>query len=251
MKPTFLSDRPLLTVMIHEETPEDAIRVIRNANCLGADAYGLSACFLNPEYQNEEVYQRLYKEMRGKPVYVTNYRGMKNAGKTDEELAEGLKVMVQSGGTLPDVLGDLYCRHPEEMTDDPEAIARQMALIDELHGMGAEVLMSAHLHKFVPAERILEIAFEQRRRGADVVKIVSHANDMAEEIENLRITDLLKRELGGPFLFLSGGECSIHRRLGLKLGCCMSLCVYEHDVFSASLQPLLTTMKTIRDGIDF
>ena len=54
-----------------------------------------------------------------------------------------------------------------------------------------------------------------------------------------------------PFLFLSGGECSIHRRLGIKLGCCMSLCVYEHDAISTPAQPLLSTMKTVRDTIDF
>lgn len=71
------------------------------------------------------------------------------------------------------------------------------------------------------------------------------------QIESLRITDLLKRELGAPFLFLSGGECSLHRRLGLKLGCCMSLCVYDHDELSYSAQPLLQTMKTVRDVIDF
>jgi hypothetical protein len=33
---------------------------------------------------------------------------------------------------------------------------------------------------------------------------------MEQQIENLRITDLLKRELEVPFLFLSGGECSLH-----------------------------------------
>ena len=87
--------------------------------------------------------------------------------------------------------------------------------------------------------------------SADVIKIVTGAKTMEEQIENLRITDLLKKELGAPFLFLSGGTCSLHRRLGLKLGCCMALCVYEHDAFSTASQPLLSTMKAIRDQIDF
>ena len=39
--------------------------------------------------------------------------------------------------------------------------------------------------------------------------------------------------------------------IGIHLGCCMSLCVYEHDARSTPMQPLLSTMKTIRDGIDF
>ena len=86
--------------------------------------------------------------------------------------------------------------------------------------------------------------------GVDIIKIVTAADTMQQQLENLRITDLLKRELDAPFLFLSGGECSLHRRLGMKLGCCMALCVYEHDARSTPMQPLLSTMKTIRDTIN-
>lgn len=113
------------------------------------------------------------------------------------------------------------------------------------------MLMSSHILKFTPADRVLEVALEQKRRGADIIKIVTGADSMEEQIENLRITNLLKRELGAPFLFLSGGECSIHRRLGFKLGTCMTLCVYEHDTISTVTQPLLSTMKKVRDEIDF
>ena len=31
----------------------------------------------------------------------------------------------------------------------------------------------------------------------------------------------------------------------------LALCVYEHDARSTAAQPLLQTMKTIRDSIDF
>lgn len=241
----------IITVMLQCETPETAIKRIRNANCLGAEAFGLQVESLKNEYQNPETYQKIFEEMKNKPCYVTNYRSSANVGKTDEELAEGLITLAKSGATLCDVMGDMFCRHPEELTDDAEAIEKQMKLIDELHALGVQVLMSSHILKFTPAERVLEVAFEQKRRGADIIKIVTGADNMEQQIENLRITDLLKRELGAPFLFLSGGECSLHRRLGTKLGCCMSLCVYEHDILSTATQPLLTTMKTVRDIIDF
>ena len=248
---TFLQDKQLLTVMLQCQTPEVAIGRIRNANCIGAEAYGLQVESLLQEHQNPENFQKIFKEMVGRPVYVTNYRSAQNRGRTDEELAEGLLTLARSGATLCDVMGDYYCPHPEELTDDPEAIKKQMQLIDQLHQAGAEVLMSSHVLKFTPAERVLEIAKEQLRRGADIVKIVTGADTMEQQIENLRITDLLKRELGAPFLFLSGGQSSLHRRLGLKLGCCMALCVYEHDHLSTKAQPLLQTMKTVRDYIDF
>lgn len=252
MKPTFLKyDKPMLTVMLQCETPETAIGRIRNANCLGADAYGLQIESLKPEYHNPETYKRIFAEMKGKPSYVTYYRSCHNQGRTDEELADGIITAAESGATLCDVIGDLFCKHPDELTENEKAIKKQMKLIDTLHNKGAEVLMSSHLYKFAPAERVFEIAFEQKRRGADIIKIVTGADTMEQQIENLRITNLLKRELGKPFLFLSCGENKIHRRLGIALGCCMSLCVYEHDALSTPAQPLLSTMKTVRDTIDF
>ena len=252
MKSTFLNhDTPLLTVMLQCQTPETAIGRIRNANCLGADAYGLQVESLNSEHHNPDTYKRIFAEGKGRPFYVTNYRTANNRGKADEELANGLLELAESGATLIDVMGDMFCKHSEELTDDEAAINRQIKLIEKIHSVGAEVLISSHLCKFAPAEQVLEIAFEQKRRGADIIKIVTGADTMEQQIENLRITDLLKKELGAPFLFLSGGECTLHRRLGMKLGCCMSLCVYEHDALSTPTQPLLTNIKIIRDTLDF
>lgn len=252
MKLSFLKyDKPMLTVMLQCETPETAIGRIRNANCLGADAYGLQAECLKPEYQNADTYKKIFAEGKGRPFYVTNYRTANNNGKSDEELVDGLITLAQSGAILIDIMGDMFCKHPEELTDDKKAIEKQTELIEKLHSLGAQVLMSSHLYKFAPAERVLEIATEQKRRGADIIKIVTGADGMEQQIENLRITNLLKNELGAPFLFLSGGECSIHRRIGIKLGCCMSLCVYEHDALSTPAQPLLSTMKKVRDNLGF
>ncbi len=248
MKPTFLTyEKPILTVMLQCETPEVAAGRIEKAIPLGAEAFGLQVESLKKEYQNPETYRELFAKMQGRPVYVTNYRGKTNAGMSDDQLAEGLLTLAESGATLCDVMGDYFCRHPEELTDDPEAIKKQMELIDKLHERGAEVLMSSHVLKYTPAERVLEIALEQQRRGADIVKIVTKAENMEQQLENLRITHLLKENLKVPFLFLSGGECRLHRRIGGNLGCCMYLCVYEHDEFSTPAQPLLADIKQIRD----
>jgi 3-dehydroquinate dehydratase len=100
--------------------------------------------------------------------------------------------------------------------------------------------------KFTPAERVLEIALEHQKRGADICKIVVGASNMAEQIENLRIINLLKENLNIPFLFLSVGECGIMRRIGGELGCCMYLCVHEYDELATKTQPLLCDMVKIR-----
>lgn len=248
MKPTFLTyEKPILTVMLQCETPEVAIGRMEKALEIGGEAFGLQVESLKKEYHNPKTYRELFAKMQGRPAYVTNYRSRANEGLSDEQLAEGLITLAESGATLCDVMGDYFCRHPEEMTEDPEAIKKQMELIEKLHEKGAEVLMSSHVKKYIPAERVLEIALEQQRRGADVVKIVTGAENMEQQLENLRITHLLKENLKVPFLFLSGGECKLHRRIGGNLGCCMYLCVYEHDEHSTKVQPLLVDMKAIRD----
>ena len=126
---------------------------------------------------------------------------------------------------------------------------KQMDLIEELHKCGAEVLMSSHVRKFIPAERVLEIAREHERRGADICKIVTGGYTMEQQIENLRITNLLKENLNIPFLLLSDGEgeCRILRRIGGQLGCCMYLCVHEYDEYATPAQPLLRDVKAIRE----
>lgn len=243
------TDKPLLTVMLQCENPETAIHRIRKSLPMGAEAFGLQVESLEKRYQNPETVKAVFAQMQGKPVYVTNYRVAHNKDDSDEELAKGLLWLAESGATLCDVMGDLYHRHPQELTEDPEAIKKQMELIDQLHARGAQVLMSSHVFQFQRAERVLEMALEQQRRGADVVKIVTGAADMEQQLENLRITHLLKENLQIPFLFLSTGLSSLHRRIGPSLGSCMYLCVYEHDEFSTKAQPLLKKVKAIRDNM--
>lgn len=246
------SEKPVLTVMLQYETPEEVISVIENSIKEGAEAFGLQVESLKPEYHTTEVYKKIFAAAKGLPIYATYYRSGHNEGKTDDQLAEGIVELAKAGATLCDVIGDIFCKHPEELTDNEEAIQKQIALIDELHALGAEVLISSHLYKYAPAERVLEIAFEQKRRGADVIKIVTKGDTMAEQMENLRINTLLKEQLGAKFLYLSGGECcSIHRRLSGILGSCTYLCVYKYHPKATMAQPLLKITKAVRDEMEF
>ena len=133
---------------------------------------------------------------------------------------------------------------------DKTAIEKQKELIKKIHDKGAKVLMSSHLLKYIPAERVLEIALEHQKRGADICKIVTGADTMEQQIENLKIINMLKENLKIPFLFLCGGECGILRRIGGEIGCCMYLCVHEYDALATPQQPLLKDVKIIRDTIE-
>lgn len=249
MKKTFLKyEKSTLTTMVQAETPGRIKELIDLSLPEGAEAFGMQFEQLKREFRSPKIYKELFSHT-DKPVYVTNYRYSQNEGKSDETLADELLELADCGATLCDVMGDIFDKQPDEVAVSEDAIEKQMNLIEKLHEKGAEVLMSSHVMKFIPAERVLEIALEHQKRGADISKIVTGADTMEQQIENLKIVNLLKENLKIPFLFLSGGECHILRRIGGELGCCMYLCVQEYDNLATKAQPLLKNLKAIRDNM--
>ena len=238
---------PLLVSMIQAAEREEILRAVRRGHEEGCDAFGLQFCQVDPAFRGADNVREFFAAMEGKPAYVTNYRGGRNTGMTDEALAEGLVFLAENGASLCDVMGDYYCRTPGELTADPAAVDAQKRLIGRIHEAGASVLMSSHVLKFLPGEEVLRIALEQQARGADVVKIVTAADSEEEERENLKTTLLLKDALAVPFLFLSGGSHNrLHRMLGISLGCSFALCVPGHDALSTKSQPLLRDMRALK-----
>lgn len=250
MKQSFFeNDKALLTVMVQADNPDRIKELIDKSVPEGAEAFGMQLEQLKSEYRTKEVYKDLFAYTKDKPVYVTNYRHTTNEGKTDEELAEELVEFADCGADLCDVMGDYFDRQPDEVAVDKTAIEKQKKLIKRIHDKGAKVLMSSHVYKYIPAERVLEIALGHQERGADICKIVTGAETMEQQLENLKIINMLKENLKIPFLFLCCGECGILRRIGGELGCCMYLCVHEHDALATAVQPLLKDVKIIRDTI--
>lgn len=247
MKPGFLTqEKPPLTCMLQADRPQRIHELFVKASADGAEAFGMQFCHMKTEYRVAETYRTLLSLADMAPIYVTNYRYGENQNKTDETLATELLELADCGATLCDVMGDFFAPCEDQLTGEEEAVRKQKKLIDALHERGAEVVMSSHVFHFLPAEEVLKMAREHQRRGADICKIVTGAANMAEQIENLRTIQLLKEQLGIPFLLLSVGECHLLRRVGETLGNCMTLCVYEYDDFATKLQPLLSDMKTLR-----
>ena len=237
--------KPLLVTMVQAYTPERVKELIDLSRPEGAEAFGLQFCRMKEEYKTEENIRELFRYASPLPTYVTNYRQGENVHKSDETLASELLTFAECGATLCDVMGDYFDACDGELTMNSEAIQKQTELIDALHRRSAQVVMSSHICKFTPADEILHVAREHQRRGADICKIVTGADSMEEQIENLRILELLRNTLDIPFLFISVGECRLIRRVGASMGSCMSLCVYEHDELSTPAQPLLRDMKIL------
>ncbi len=258
MNPTFLNQsRPLITSMILKDNPDSIRFAVKNSIYDGADCLGIQLERLKKEYKTEENYKKVFSACCGHPIYITNYRCCQNEGLSDEELTDELLRALNCGATLGDVMGSTFDSESGmgiglELSMKQDAIDKQMRLIDKIHKMGKEVLMSSHVLKFIPAETVLEIDYEQQRRNADIVKIVTTANSDEEQMENLRITTLLKNELKVPFLFLSGGTHSkIHRMIGPQLGCVTYIAVREHDECAVPTQPTVKAAKAVRDNFDY
>ena len=251
MKKSFLNtNTPFITEMVQVPTAKKAELKIRNAIADGATAIGFQMSALEKQYRTKETLTALFSSAEDKPIYFTNYRGGFNEGTSDEELVDGLFFGLECGATLVDLMGDTFDPSPEELTTNEKAIVKQMKFIDEVHKRGGEVLMSSHIQEFRPAERVLEIALEQQRRGADIVKIVTGVKTQEEEIKNLEICRLLKQELKVPFLFLSAGKYGyLHRTVGPALGVCMWLCFREYDEFTYPGPPLLSNVLKIKQGL--
>ena len=251
MKKSFLNARaPFVTEMVQVPTAKQAELKIRNAIADGATAIGVQMSALEKQYRTKETLTAIFLAAEDKPIYFTNYRIGLNEGMCDEELVDGLFLGLECGATLVDVMGDIFCPAPEELTMDKLAIDKQRKLIDKIHEKGGEVLMSSHIHSFRPPERVLEIALEQQRRGADIVKIVAGAETQEEELKNLEICHLLKKELNIPFLFLSSGKYNyLHRTVGPALGVNMWLCFREYDETTYVGPPLLSNVLKIKHGL--
>ena len=248
MKPTYAGQKkPFVTVMVQAPSPDAVVALTARARAAGAEAIGIQTCRFEREEQTPENYRRVIAAAGDLPTYVTHYRVNKNEGRSDEELARGILEIAEAGATIVDVMGDIFARHTDELTDDAEAVQKQMALIDAIHARGAEVLMSSHTYKYISPERILEIALAQQARGADVVKIVVRANSISEEAEVLRASALLKRLLTVPFMLLCGGSHHVLRRVGPYFGSCTWLTVVEHDECATKSQPLVADILRVRE----
>jgi len=238
------NDRPTLTMMIQARTPDRVLELIEKGIKGSTDAFGLQIEVLEHKYRTNEIFNKIFTAAQNKPVYVTNYRSGLNENMSDDERVKELLTAAESGAALIDIMGDLYCKTEGELTYNDAAIHKQTTLIDKIHSMGAEVLMSSHTYKFMPKEQVIAYVTEQHRRGADIAKVVTGAESRTELMQNICISAELSKESYSPALFLCCGEyCRTHRIIGPMISGGMYLCVAEHDELATPAQPLLEDAK--------
>jgi len=204
------------------------------------------------------------------PVLALNYNNTyegADAGYTEEARAESFLRAVKAGAAGIDMQGytfhlpskkdfcgeDKYSftkGNPKEVVTDKTVIAKQCELIDKVHSMGAEVLLSCHPGIPLTCEQVTELALFLMERKPDILKIVTKAETEDDMLEALRTMRILKRELPIPVSYHASGKAGmLSRMINPILGSHIAFCVNRYDSASTMEQLDLRTVRSIIDNV--
>lgn len=252
---SYQKDRPLLICVIADTTPDDCIATIRNAIYDGADGFMLSLGSLYKQFHTIDDIHSIIDYAGNRPVIAFNYRYGRadlNYYIGDEDLVNSLLIAARAGISMCDVMGDIFEMSPLELTYNQEIIEKQKRLVDEIHKIGTEVLMSSHTWVMMSAEQTIDHAKALASRGADMVKISMCAMTEDDLLETMQTTALMKRKLKLPYLHVCMGQYGkIHRVISGMLGSAMLLCVQRYTELGHKEQPLLRATRDVYNNLDW
>lgn len=250
-RPLFSKQKmPMLVTSLSDATPDELICTIRNALLDGSQGFMLHLERMDEQYRNLEDLKRVFNYVCDVPIFTLNYRS--DNEKSDEQLVEEQLIAIEAGASMIDVMGDLYDPSHHELTFHMAAVEKQRNLINKVHKMGAEVLLSSHVWEFMTEEEVIKHAKELESRGADFVKIAMCVHSEDELLQAIRTTVVTKRELRVPFLHICMRQYGkLHRAIGPMLGSCFALCVQSYTPNGHKEKVLLKAEKAVFDNLDW
>ncbi|MBE6390089.1 MAG: type I 3-dehydroquinate dehydratase [Lentisphaerae bacterium] len=239
-----------VTALFSGESITELTAKARQAAADGADGIAVELLSLAPEFCTVDNFKAII-DAASLPSMFICYRNHKWFGSDDDARQECLLKAAEAGAEVIDVMGDLYCPTPGELTTDIKAVEKQKKLISEIHARGAKALISSHMNALEPksAGEIMEIANIQSERGADICKIVTNGDTEEAFLEAIKADIMLSKSFHKPFIHLTSGRfCKLHRFMGTKLGLAITFGVSGYDL-TPYTQPLVRSFKTVRDTI--
>ena len=241
-----------VTLLYKPRSIGEAVAEARTAESNGADGIAVELSALPAEERSVEHFRGLIDSVC-LPFMFIDYRKDCICGADDEARQKYLLMAADAGADVIDVMGDLYSPAPNELTFDPEAVARQKKLIDDIHSRGAHVLISSHaLAGFVPPEEVLAMMKEQSARGADILKVVTKVETEEEFLEAVRTLMLLHREIEKPFIYLAGGKFGrMIRYMGPKFGVAVEFGPNDYKPDGIYNQPTVSSFRKVLDNLNW
>lgn len=250
MKKSFANlEPPVLAAVIKEKTKENAINAIHKAEANGAMAFDLHLSCLENKYRTTECIRQIV-DCTDKPMLGLNYNLDIDTGSyesTEEERVGLLMLATKAGIAAVDLQSytfDLASKtkyagdadeiftkgNPNEVVTDKKIIAKQKALIDELHSMGVEVLLSCHPRIHMNTEQVIALAKYMENRNPDIIKIVTLAENEEQAAEAFSTMVELKKAITDRKIHFhcAGQAGKITRVVNAMLGTYLAFCVDEY-----------------------
>ena len=259
---------PAIAGVVREKSARAAIAGIKNCMYGGASMIDLHLSCL--EQDDTDTLKQIIASSK-LPVLALNYNSTydwTDAGYSEERRIDSLIHAVEAGAAGIDMQG--YTFHapskkgffgenqysftqgnPREVVTDEAVIGRQCELIERIHQMGAEVLLSCHPGIAMKCEQVVELALFLEKRGPDIIKIVTSGADTEEDLaECFRTMITLKKELKTPVSFHANGKAaSLTRIINPLLGGHIIFAVDRFDAGSTMAQVDLRTARAIIDNM--
>lgn len=281
MKFTELS-RPFIIGVITDGDVDSCIRTIKLGEYDGADGFQL-------ELQGFKEFPPTKEQMKdiicstNKPVWTTNRRPKKGVPVHPNRLvSEDKRMQLQldalgAGAACIDMELDTFDHwvlwdesrrksewpmlkdipvdpkdFPQECCFQGAAIEKQRKIIDRVHEVGGEVLMSCHVRVRTTQAGSLRIGREMEARGADIAKIVVWNDDFYDLCDTLRDNVYLKEKMEIPFKLMSQGEPSkLGRAIFAMFGSAWAFCLHDLSPGGFHYRPLISTVKYIMQHVDW
>ncbi|MBQ7566607.1 MAG: type I 3-dehydroquinate dehydratase [Oscillospiraceae bacterium] len=258
---------PALAGVVKEKTVRGANAAIRNCRLDGADMIDLHLSCL--ENTDVETIARIVKAS-ALPILALHYNDTYDrqpAGVPEEARVACLLRAVKAGVAGIDMQGytfdpqskdgfrgeDQYSftkDAPKEVVTDGAVIAKQCELIEKVHALGAEVLLSCHPGVAMRAEQVVELALFLERRKPDIIKIVTTAKTEEELTESFAAMTALKKAVRTPVAYhVSGKAGRLSRIVNPLLGGQIAFCVDRYDERSTMEQLDLHSARVTVDAV--
>jgi len=258
---------PALAGVVREKNACSAIAEIKNCTYDGADMIDLHMSCLDST--DVDTLRKIIASSKI-PVLALNYNltyEWGDAGFSEEERTASFLRAVEAGAAGIDLQSytfhlpskkefcgdDTYSftkGHPKEIVTDEKILAKQCELIEKVHFMGSEVLLSCHPGIPMKREQVVELALFLEKRKPDIIKIVTAATNEEEMLESIQAMILLKKEVRTPVAYHANGKAgSLSRIINPILGGHIALCVDHFKESSTMGQLDLKAVKSIMDHI--
>ena len=257
---------PALAGVVREKTKRAASAAIQNCYYAGATMIDLHlSCLENTDLESLKFIISSSKL----PILALNYNNAfdwSNAGYSEEDRAALFLRAVEAGAAGVDIQGytfhtpsktdfcgeDKYSftkNNPREVVTDESIIAKQCELIERVHSMGAEVLLSCHPNVVMNCEQVVDLALFLEKRNPDIIKIVTVAKNEDDLAECIKTMSVLKKEVKTPITYHANGSAGkASRIINPLLGGHIAFCVERYNEASTAEQLDLRTARAIVDN---